>query len=77
MSTITVSDTDLKRLKVILAALKKGKWELEGEEVLAFAQAFSWAAETHDKVMASLQPKKVEPSPGIEIPPGKIKRSKR
>lgn len=77
MATIIVTAVDLKRLNVILSALKKGRWELEGEEVLAFAQAFSWAAETHDKITIELhQAAKVEPDPGVEISAPKIKRGR-
>jgi hypothetical protein len=57
MATIQVSATDIARLKIILSAMKKGKWELEGEEVLAFAQGFNWLAETHEKINAALQTK--------------------
>ena len=63
MVTIAVAATDLTRLKVILSAMKKGKWELEGEEVLAFAQAFGWAAEVHERISIAL---KTEPSLPID-----------
>ena len=35
--------------------MKKGKWELEGEEVLAFAQAFGWAADIHERISIALK----------------------
>jgi hypothetical protein len=72
MTTIEVSATDVTRLKVILAAMKKGKWELEGEEVLAFAQGFSWAAEMHEKIKKALEPvNKIEPVKTEEPKKGK------
>jgi len=45
MKKITITDTDKTRAMVLLTALKKGTWTLEGEEILAFAQVFHWVAE--------------------------------
>jgi hypothetical protein len=65
MAQIEVGEVDLRRLNVILTAMKKGKWELEGEEVLAFAQCFHWAAELQGKIKTALVPAPivVEPEP--------------
>jgi len=52
--TIEVTATDLTRIKVVLSSLKRGKWELEGEEILAFAQGFGWVAELQGRVKAAL-----------------------
>ena len=37
-----VNDTDKKRAENLAKMLRRGKWELEGEEILAFAQTYNW-----------------------------------
>jgi hypothetical protein len=54
MAQIPVSQLDAARLKTVLSALKRGKWELEGEEVLAFAQAFAWASDLSEAIKKAL-----------------------
>ena len=49
-----VTATDAARLKVLLTALKRGKYDLEGEEVLAFAQMFHWASELAVRISTAL-----------------------
>jgi hypothetical protein len=49
-----VTKTDLARLETVMKILKRGKYELEGEEVLAFAQAFHWVSATFDKIAQHL-----------------------
>jgi hypothetical protein len=49
-----VTKTDLARLETVMKILKRGKYELEGEEVLAFAQAFHWVSATFDKITQHL-----------------------
>ncbi len=52
--TIEVAEVDLTRMKIVLTALRNGKWVLEGQEVLAFAQGFQWLTELHGRVKAGL-----------------------
>jgi hypothetical protein len=46
--------TDLARCETVMKALKRGKYELEGDEVLAFAQAFAWLSQTFDRISTDL-----------------------
>lgn len=48
------SEIDLARLDILMKALKRGKYELEGEEILAFGQAFVWVATTHERIKSHL-----------------------
>lgn len=50
-----VTKTDLVRATVALTALRRGKYELQGDEVLAFSQAFNWLTELHDRVKLALE----------------------
>lgn len=52
---IEFTKPDLNKLITVMAALKRGKYELEGEEVLAFAQSFAWLSQLSDKVKADLE----------------------
>jgi hypothetical protein len=62
MASIQVTQTDIARLKVIMSAMRKGKWELEGDEVLAFAQGFAWTSDMNDRINAALNPvNKIDP----------------
>lgn len=54
--------TDLARCDTVMKALKRGKYELEGEEVLAFAQAFAWLSFQFERMKTDIE----TPSP---IPP--------
>lgn len=38
-----------------MKALKRGKFELEGEEILAFSQCFAWLGSLSDRMKASLE----------------------
>lgn len=49
-----VSKVDLARCETIIKALKRGKYELEGEEVLAFAQCFAWLGALHERIKTTL-----------------------
>ena len=62
--------TDLARLEQLLKVFRRGKYELEGEEVLAFAQCFHWAGALCETVKESLVPKPVvtEPIPSKAKP---------
>ncbi len=53
--------TDLARAETVIKALKRGKYELEGEEVLAFAQAFAWISVVFDRIKADLETPVVPP----------------
>ena len=70
--------TDLARLEQLLKALRRGKYELEGEEVLAFAQCFAWASTLHEAIKDSLTPKPpvVSAPPPVEEPKLKTKKTK-
>lgn len=47
--------SDLARLDTTMKALKRGKYELEGEEVLAFAQAFAYVSDLFDRIKADIE----------------------
>lgn len=67
-----VTKTDLARAEVVMKALKRGKYDLEGEEVLAFAQAFHWVAELFGRIKTSL-----DTPPPVALPEPIKKRSKK
>lgn len=56
--------TDLARCETVMKALKRGKYELEGDEILAFAQAFAWLSAQFERIRSEVenQQKQVEPS---------------
>lgn len=66
--TVEIAETDSIRLSNLLAFLKRGKCELQGEEVLAFAQSWHWAIGHLAKVKESLAAPEPEPAPVVEIP---------
>ncbi len=53
-------EKDLTQVKNLIKVLKQGKWELGGEEILAFQQLFSWAIGLHIKIDNDLKIKKSE-----------------
>jgi hypothetical protein len=68
MKTIEITDVDSKRVTTLLSMLGRGKWELEGTEILAFAQVQHWVIELSQKMKLSLvapltQPKQDDPQP--------------
>lgn len=52
---IEFTKPDLNKLITVMAALKRGKFELEGEEVLAMAQSFAWLSQLADKIKADIE----------------------
>lgn len=46
---------DLNQIKNILIALRKAKYEVQGEEILAFGQAVRWISGFHDEVEKELK----------------------
>lgn len=60
-----VTKVDIARAENVIRALKRGKFEVEGEEILAFAQSFAWLGELIGRVQAALAPK-VEPPPAAD-----------
>jgi hypothetical protein len=52
--------TDLTRLETLMAVVKRGKYDLSGDEILAVAQSCSWAAQLHEKIKAQLEASPVE-----------------
>lgn len=48
---------DLNQIKNILIALKKAKYEVHGEEILAFGQAVRWISMLYNEVEEDLKPK--------------------
>lgn len=46
---------DLHKIVNVMAALKKGKYEVEGEEILAFAQSFAWLSQLADKIKVEIE----------------------
>lgn len=54
-TNVQVSKVDLHRLENVARALKRGKYDLDGEEVLAFAQAMSWVGEMIGRVDKALK----------------------
>jgi hypothetical protein len=63
--------TDLARLETLMAVIKRGKYELSGEEILAVAQSCSWAAQLHERIKAEL----VAPEPAVK-PKAKVRGEK-
>lgn len=66
---IEFNKVDLARLENVIKALKRGKYELEGDEILAFAQSFAWLSSLFDKMQADIAKPKVEPEPIKEPEP--------
>lgn len=52
---IEVTKGDLHKVINVMAALKRGKYEVDGEEVLALAQSFAWLSQFADKIKADLE----------------------
>lgn len=50
------SQQDLNQIQNILIALRKAKYEVQGEEILAFGQAVRWISMLHDEVSKELKP---------------------
>lgn len=77
--TVEVNATDLKRLEVLMRALgPKGKWELDGDEILAFAQVRHWVVDLRDRVKSAITGLNIVPTI-VEAPepePEKPKRKK-
>jgi hypothetical protein len=57
---IEFNKVDLARLETVMKALKRGKYELEGDEVLAFSQSFAWLSSLFDKIQADILKPKIE-----------------
>lgn len=51
---------DLVKLTNIMGALKRGKYDLEGDEVLALAQSFAWISQLADRIKADLDAPKAD-----------------
>lgn len=60
-----VNKTDLTRCQTALAALKRGKYELDGVELMAVAQAITWLSTLHDKMKTEIE---TPPAPPPEEP---------
>ncbi len=60
---LELTKTDLARLDNVRKALLKGKYELEGDEVLAFAQSFHWLNAHYERVKAALEAPLPPPAP--------------
>lgn len=56
------SQQDLNQIQNILIALRKAKYEVQGDEILAFGQAVRWISMLHDEVKNELNklPSKTE-----------------
>lgn len=54
------SQQDLNQVRNIIVALKKAKYEVQGEEILAFGQAVRWISMLHDEIYAFLKPNPAE-----------------
>ena len=63
MKKMEILETDMARVTTLLSALKRGKWELEGDEVLAFAQVFAWASELKNRLKAAQDTAETEAKP--------------
>lgn len=46
---------DLHKVINVMAALKKGRYDVDGEEILAFAQSFAWISQLADKIKADIE----------------------
>lgn len=56
-----VNNVDLSRTSQLLAALKRAKFEVTGEEALAIYQVIAWASTLHDRIKSDLDKPKAEP----------------
>lgn len=63
--------TDLSRCEGLLKALKRAKFDLEGEEVLAMGQTIVWASQLYSKMKEELDspPLSVTDPEPIKAPP--------
>lgn len=50
MAKLEVSDADIKKCENLLKAMKKPTWSHEGEQALAFADAWLWLISVWDKM---------------------------
>lgn len=66
-----VTKVDLMRADTILRVIRRGQFDLEGEEVLAFAQAYHWQAELVGRIKKELETPPPAPTP-IEQPKPEI-----
>lgn len=46
---------DLNKLVTAMAIFKRGKYDLEGEEILAAAQSFAWLSQLAEKIKTNLE----------------------
>lgn len=65
---IEFTKADLNKVINVMAALKRGKYEVDGEEVLAFAQSFAWLSQLADKIKTQLE------TPIVATPEKKAKK---
>jgi len=63
--------TDLARCDTVMKALKRGKYELEGEEVLAFAQAFAWLSAHYELMKNDIEAPPIPKPVAVELKKGK------
>lgn len=64
-----VAKTDLTRCETALAALKRGKFELDGTEVMAVAQSITWLSTLHERLKLQLEAQAARPP--ADAPPDK------
>lgn len=63
-----VTKVDAAICDTVVKALKRGKYELEGDEILAFAQAFAWVAELKARIENAVAAQKAAPAAAIAPP---------
>ena len=69
--------SDLIQAGNILVALKKAKYEVQGEEILAFGQAVRWISILHDEIANDLKPNPVEVLAKNQSPVKEAKKKKK
>lgn len=58
-----VVKVDLVRANTLMSMFRRGKYELEGEEVLAFAQGVAWLVDLTTKIKVELE----KPAPSVAL----------
>ena len=78
MAAIEVNKTDLIRLENLMKIIKRGKFELEGEEILGMAQVITWLSLKYTEVEKALQPPPALPPVGevVQPPPAPMPETK-
>ena len=70
-------DRQLIRIKNLLSMLGRGKWELQGEEILAFAQSIEFVLDLEKDLKAPIVPQPIEVKEPIKEAPKNANRRRK